>query len=283
MSVSTRPFRYIAQTAMAALAASSLLSAAPVFAQGDLLIAPTRVILDGRRGTEVILSNIGGNEATYRISLELRRMTADGDLEPVERDQANAVEQAALEMIRYAPRRVVLPPGQPQAIRLSARPGAELPDGEYRVHMAFNAIPATKPVVAEGGDTQPSGGISIKLTPIYGITIPIIIRKGKLEATAAISDPLIVRKVGGAQLKLSMIRSGQASTYGELRVMRPGSSEPLYLARGIAIYPELSGRNVTLPLSPEQAAAMTGPLRFEYRELPEAGGALLAAVEGSLP
>jgi P pilus assembly chaperone PapD len=283
MFVSTNPFRHIAQTAMAALAVGSLLSSVPVSAQGDLLIAPTRVILDGRRGTEVILSNIGGNEATYRISLELRRMTVDGDLEPVERDQANAVEQAALEMIRYAPRRVVLPPGQPQAVRLSARPGAELPDGEYRVHMAFNAIPDTKPVVTDGSDTAQSGGISIKLTPIYGITIPIIIRKGKLEATAAVSDPKITRGPGGAQLKLHMVRSGQASTYGELRVMRPGSSEPLYLARGIAIYPELTGRDVILPLSPEQAAAMTGPLRFEYRELPEAGGALLASVEGSLP
>jgi len=34
----------------------------PLAAQGDLLIAPTRLILDGRRGGEVILSNIGDEE-----------------------------------------------------------------------------------------------------------------------------------------------------------------------------------------------------------------------------
>ena len=102
-------------------------------AQGDLLIAPTRLVLDGRRGGEVILSNIRAEEATYRVTLELRRMTPECDLEPVEDAEANVSEKAALEMIRYAPRRVVLPPGEPQAFRISARPGAELPDGEYQV------------------------------------------------------------------------------------------------------------------------------------------------------
>src|SRR5690349_20113263 len=89
----------------------------PAVAQGDLLIAPTRLVLDGRRGGEVILSNIGDEEETYRIELELRRMTPDGDLVPVELTEATATEKAALEMIRYAPRRVVLPPREPQAIR----------------------------------------------------------------------------------------------------------------------------------------------------------------------
>ena len=44
-----------------ALIATALVSAAvPAKAGvGDLLVAPTRIVLDGRRGTEVILNNIG--------------------------------------------------------------------------------------------------------------------------------------------------------------------------------------------------------------------------------
>src|SRR5690348_17163018 len=42
---------------------------------GDLLVAPTRVVLDGRRGAEIILNNIGEEPATYRVSVEFRRMT----------------------------------------------------------------------------------------------------------------------------------------------------------------------------------------------------------------
>jgi len=60
---------------------------------GDLLVAPTRVVLNGRRGTEVILNNIGDDVATYRVTVELRRMTPDGKLADVE--SPNDAEKAA--------------------------------------------------------------------------------------------------------------------------------------------------------------------------------------------
>ena len=67
----------------AALGAAPLAGfAAPAEAGvGDLLVAPTRIVLDGRRGTEIVLNNVGDEPATYRISVEFRRMTADGQLD----------------------------------------------------------------------------------------------------------------------------------------------------------------------------------------------------------
>lgn len=259
---------------------STLSVTAPAMAQGDLLVAPTRVILDGSRGTEVILSNIGTEEATYRIGLELRRMTENGRLVAIEKTEANASEEAALGMIRYAPRRILLPPGQPQAVRLAARPGADLPDGEYRVHMSFKAIPKPREVT----DAPPSAseGVSIKLTPIYGVTIPIIVRHGRVEAQVAINQPRVVQTEQGAQLALTLSRSGDSSTYGELRVTKAGVKDPLVISRGLAIYPELGSREVRIPLSAEQAASLTGQLRFEYREMPEAGGGLIASVDAAV-
>ena len=66
-----------------------LATSGPAIAGGDLLVAPTRVVLDGVRGTEVILNNIGDAPATYRISLELRRMTAAGTLEDIAIEDAD--------------------------------------------------------------------------------------------------------------------------------------------------------------------------------------------------
>ncbi|MEM7690371.1 MAG: molecular chaperone [Pseudomonadota bacterium] len=259
---------------------STLCLTAPTSAQGDLLVAPTRVILDGSRGTEVILSNIGSEEATYRIGLELRRMAENGRLVPVEKTEANDTEEAALGMIRYAPRRILLPPGQPQAVRLAARPGAELPDGEYRVHMSFKAIPKPREVT----ETAPSdaSGVAIQLIPIYGVTIPIIVRHGRVEAQVAINQPRVIDTEDGKQLALTLSRAGDSSTYGELRVLKAGVSDPLVVSRGLAIYPELGTREVRIPISGEQAASMTGQLRFEYREMPEAGGGLIAAVDAAV-
>ena len=272
-----KPLRNLTTIAASFAAFGALSITTPAHAQGDLLVAPTRVILDGSRGTEVILSNIGADEATYRIGLELRRMTDNGRLEPVEKVDANDTEEAALGMIRYAPRRISLPPGQPQSVRLSARPGAELPDGEYRVHMSFKAIPRPTEVTQEDTEAE---GVTLRLIPIYGITIPIIVRHGDVEAQVALTQPSIVQGEKGPELALSIERAGESSTYGALSIVKPGLPDPIVLAGGIAVYPEIGSREVRINLTEEQAALLRGPARVEYRELEEKGGALIAAVDG---
>jgi len=258
---------------LTSLATAMMMTTMPAQAAGDLLVAPTRVVLDGNRGTEVILNNIGSETATYRISLELRRMTADGRLEEVSEDESNTIEQAAKAMIRYAPRRVTLPPNQPQAIRLGVRAPEGLPDGEYRVHLLFRAIPEARSVTDQ---TMPDGGFTIALTPIYGVTIPIIVRYGNLQATAAIANGRMEKDPDGQSFAFDLSRTGNRSTYGEIRITKPGMGEPVMVARGIAVYPELTKRTVSLPVPPEIAAQLTGQISVAYYESENDGGALIA-------
>lgn len=260
----------------AALAALVFSLAVPAQAAGDLLVAPTRVVLDGSRGTEVILNNIGSEPATYRITLELRRMKPDGLLEDVDPDTAGEHDKTTLGLISYAPRRVVLPPNQPQSIRIGVRAPQALPDGEYRAHMLFRAIPDAKPVVATGA---PTDGVSIALTPIYGVTIPIIVRQGNLTATAAIANPKIVHEKDVTAFRFTLSRQGTRSVYGRIRVTKAGVDKPLIEARGIAVYAELQSREVTLPVDPAVAAQLTGPVKIEYLEDNDAGGGTIAALQ----
>ncbi|MEO1169332.1 MAG: molecular chaperone [Pseudomonadota bacterium] len=260
-----------------ALATAFVAAPAPVHAN-DLLVAPTRVVLDGPRGTQVILNNIGTEEATYRISLELRRMTPDGGLEEVE--IPDETEESALGMIRYAPRRVVLPPNQPQAIRIGVRPPEGLADGEYRVHMLFRAIPRPRPAAAE--EESAGEGFQIRLIPVYGVTIPIIVRHGNLTATAAIANPRIVEEDGVRAVAFDMSRQGARSVYGEVIVTRPGVDVPIARARGVAVYPEINGRTVILPVSEEFQGNLAGPVRIQYREPDSSGGGLIAETEAVL-
>ena len=262
------------------LAASSW--SAPAAAQGDLLIAPTRVIVSGAGSSEVVLSNIGNTPATYRISLELRRMEPDGDFREIPEAEATPAEKSALEMVRHAPRRITLLPGQPQAVRISARPAPDLPDGEYRVHMSFRAVPpAVTPEDAAKEAAAAGGGLTIKLTPVYGITIPVFVRKGNLDGKAAIGNAHLVRNPGGAYVELDMTRSGQRSVYGELIGKSP-SGAVLFNMRGVAVYAELTKRTVRVPIGADQLGKLRGPVRIEYRELPENGGQLLAETTANL-
>ena len=261
--------------ALCAAALVSATSAFPANAQGDLLVAPTRVVINGGGGAEVVLSNIGDKPATYRISLELRRMDETGDFDEVPEASANASERAALDMVRYAPRRVTLLPGQPQAVRISVRPPEGLPDGEYRVHMNFRAVPSADPVEAATADAAQATGVSIKLVPVYGITIPVFVRKGRLEGQATLGAAQLVRSETGAFIDLDMGRSGTRSVYGEI-TGKDARGQVVFSIRGVAIYSEVNRRKARIPLNAGQLALLKGPIRIEYRELPENGGALLA-------
>ncbi len=107
----------------AMLAATMAGAAAQGF--GDLVVTPTRLVLDGRQTSEqVMLSNRGAETATFRVSLTLMTMDEDGNLR--ETDTPPAGLDSAAEMVRFAPRQVVLSPGASQAVRLTVRKPADL-------------------------------------------------------------------------------------------------------------------------------------------------------------
>lgn len=268
-------FRLPAGRALAALLLPALTM--PAQAAGDLLVAPTRVILDGSRGTEVVLNNIGAEPATYRISLEIKRMTAAGGLDEIAEADASEAEKAALGMIAFSPRRVTLPPNQPQVVRVGVRVPEGTPPGEYRAHMLFRAVPDA---VAATSEAKPvSSGVSIALTPIYGITIPVIVRVGDLGAEAAIGAAWVSEGDDGAAFHFDLKRTGNRSVYGDIEVTRPGVAEPLLVARGIAVYPEVAERQVSLRVPGEVAAKLKGPLRIRYTEDRELGGGTIDEAE----
>ena len=252
-------------------------AASPALAAGDLLVAPTRVILDGSRGTEVVLNNIGSEPATYRISLEIKRMTAECGLDEIAEENVTAAERAALDMIAFSPRRVTLPPNQPQVVRVGVRLPEGTPPGEYRAHMLFRAVPDAAPATAE---PKPAGeGVSIALTPIYGITIPVIVRVGDLGAEASIGEAWVSAGADGPAFNFDLSRSGNRSVYGDIEVTRPGLAEPLLVARGIAVYPEVGARKVSLRVPGELAAKLKGPVRIRYAEDREIGGGTIDEAE----
>jgi P pilus assembly chaperone PapD len=245
---------------------------------GDLLVAPTRIVLDGRKGAEIILNNIGEEPATYRVSIEFRRMTENGDL--VDVTTPTAADTKAEDMIVYAPRKVTLAPREPQAIRIAARPADGVPDGEYRVHLLFRAIPPATPVVQPQGEAPK--GVQFKLTPVYGVTIPVIVRLGNLQATAGIANVHLEKKDGAPAVGLDLARQGTRSTYGEVRVLKAGLKDPIAIQKGVAVYTEIGKRHVSVPVADAYKGTAIGPVTVQYIETYDDGTHLLAETQAVL-
>jgi P pilus assembly chaperone PapD len=249
-SLALAPWRRVL---MAVLLLAGFASAAG--AAGDLLVAPTRVIFERNvRNAEITLTNIGIQAATYRISLELKRMTSDGRLEDV--TTPSDIDVLTKSMIRFAPRKIQLLPNQPQQIRISVRKPDNLADGEYRVHMLFRAVPeeSLEPVSPVATETQ---GIAIQLQPIYGITIPIFIRQGDLQATPGLGKITKTKIDDQSVLAVDVTRTGRKSVYGAIRIWQLGGKKPVAFLRGVAVYTEVSQRTILVPVDSSLAGRVT--------------------------
>ncbi len=218
--------------------------------KGSLLLTPGRIVLEGKERTaEITLANNGSGPADFRISLENKRMKEDGSILPAGETQEG--DMFADQMIRFAPKKVRLEPGKSQTILVSVRKPRDLPDGEYRTHMKFMLIPEHKPET-EGGPVDDDKNVSISIQANIGITIPIIVRQGKLDATVTMDKLALGHDESGKPtIEFSLNRTGGASTYGDLAIQYVNKSGKTVLLRklsGAAVYTPITIRTFKFPL-----------------------------------
>jgi hypothetical protein len=242
-------------------------------ADTGLLVAPTRITLEpGQRSGHVYVTNNGNETVTIRISLVNKRMTPDGRL--VSADNAVGGERFADTFLQYAPRRTTLAPGEGQTVRAMVRRDGNLAPGEYRSHLKFTVEPPSG-TGRESGERNGDKGeddITIRLTPIYGVTLPVIVRRGDLSASVDITDVSVdsASTSDAPLLRLKLQRGGNRSVYGDLRVThrdRSGEERVVGLTRGVAVYTPLSERSVGIRLNRlGESRLRAGSLRVEYVE-----------------
>jgi hypothetical protein len=215
-----------------------------LMAQGNLLVTPKRVVFDGnKRSEELNLANIGKDTATYIISFIQIRMKEDGTFERI--SQPDTGQNFADKNLRFFPRSVTLGPNEAQTVKVQLTKSNDLAPGEYRSHLYFRASPPEKPL----GDIEPQKDsvLSVHLVPIFGISIPVIIRKG--ESTAKVTIPDINFQTERDTLHsvdITFVRSGNMSVYGDVAVdhISPqGKVTRVGAVKGLAVYtPNLKRR-----------------------------------------
>jgi P pilus assembly chaperone PapD len=218
---------------------------------GGLLVAPTRLVFEGRQRTgQLTLVNTGAQTATYRISLVRLRMTETGAFRQVQ--EPDSAELFADTLVRFSPRRVELPPGVPQTVRLQLRLPADLPVGEYRSHLLFRAVPVSEP--EDSVRSEPVTDLQLTLRAVYGVSIPIIVRHGALVAEVTLSDSRVESAPDEdppTRLAVTLNRSGDGSVYGNLTAVLVRDGQPdlvVGVAKGLAVYTPNTRRTCLLSL-----------------------------------
>lgn len=234
-------------------------------AQGDLLITPRRVVFDGsKRSVDLNLANIGKDSATYAISIIQMRMKEDGGFETI--TEPDPDQRFADRYVRFFPRSVTLAPNESQVVKIQLQRTTELSDGEYRSHLYFRSVPRLDPLGTPEVRAD-SSDIAIRLTPIFGITIPVIIRSGQQSYKIALTDlELGYHEGSGPGLNMTLNRSGNISVYGDIlaeHISPSGKVTRLGIASGVAVYTPNSFRKFQLNLNGE-ADLKSGRIRVTY-------------------
>lgn len=181
-------------------------------------------------------------------------MKEDGSFEEISQAQAGAL--SAEPYLRYFPRTVTLAPNEAQVIRLQLNKPAQIKPGEYRSHLYVRAVPLPTPLGQE--TKEESSNISVKLVPVFGLSIPVIVRTGQTNASVAFTD-LSLNKIAKT-VSFGLNRTGNASVYGDITVTHTapdGKKTIVGLVKGLAVYTPNLRRMVQLPLDPNATVDYT--------------------------
>ena len=177
-------------------------------------------------------------------------MTEEGAFEAVTEPEEG--QRFASPYLRYFPRTVILGPNETQTVKLQLVRSGTLEPGEYRSHLYFRAVPKETPLGEEEEVVSDPSSIAVKLTPIFGITIPAIIRVGQPSVNVTIADPKL-RFENDTTPRLGIVfhRSGDYSAYGDIavdHVSPQGTVTRVGIANGVAVYTPNTTRKFEFPL-----------------------------------
>jgi len=237
------------------------------FAQGNLLITPIRVVFEGNKQKEELnLANIGKDTTTYSISFVQKNMKEDGSFVNIEKSDSG--QMFADPYLRIFPRQVTLAPGEAQVVALQFRRKPDMVAGEYRSHLYFRSEKNYKPL-GMGDADKDSTTLSVQLIPVFGMSIPIIIRTGAVNVSAALSDlELDIQKNTIKNLKLTIHRTGNISLYGDIRIQYvPVKGKPYQIGTvaGVGVYTNINKRYVVVKLNNASGKPLeNGKLKVQY-------------------
>ncbi len=234
----------------------------------ELTITPLKIIFDEKdRSKEVHLINTSNTTNTYRISWMYYKANETG-APYSELDEPLDKEHNPADMIRFSPRQVTIPPNGRQKIRLSLRRPADLPDGEYRAHMRFQKL-INQDEFNRIANEPNERGAKLAVMVNLGFSIPIVVRQGKYDSSASITDVHFMKernpKTNKPRISVTLTRQGIHSPNGHVVIFweKPdGTEKQIGILNNVSIYTEIKKRTIEIDINEE--AINDGKIRVSY-------------------
>jgi hypothetical protein len=193
-----------------------LLALLPCGVQAQVVVAPPAVVLTERDpfGTYLVI-NQSPEPQEVRIDFRFGYPVADsmGGISMAYGDSLPLAEWSLAPHVRAFPRQFVLQPGAQQVVRITGRPGADLPDGTYWARIVTAATPrlaAPDPALA---------GVRAQVVFELEQITSLMYRKGQTNTAVTVEALRIVMDDAHVGVLAQLAPGGNSPFLGEARVL----------------------------------------------------------------
>lgn len=233
-------------------------------AYAGLLISKPYIVLDGKKSDVLQFTNMSKKKMKYRVWMENYKQKPSGQYEKVSDSRKR---MAADDLVYISPKSFILDSKQTQTIRVM-RKGSKNKDyknaqnGEYRSHLVVQEVEELDTEYVAQKAKSDGKTLSFKITGLMGMSIPVILRKGNLHATA---DIVKAELRGNNTMNVQIARNGNKSLRGDVVVLANKKKEVGKLGN-VAIYTENKVRSLKIPLDMSSLKGKkVKSLKVEYR------------------
>lgn len=250
-----------------------IFGAAPALA--NVMVMPIRVSFGPRDRTQsvTVFNNSQGSQ-TYRLEWKYIKLKEGKGMEEIPQAEWPKSPQVP-DMVKIAPRQIVIPAQSKQVVRLSLRRPADLPDGEYRAYLSIIRL------ADENASPQnvPEKGTGIYLGVNINLNVPVLVKQGEGTASGKLGKiqfmPPSPEISNRPSLSVDILsQPGTFSPYGRINVFwqKPdGQSEVIGFVENAYIYPEIKRREYNIPFKPD-TVIQGGSLRVVWQGIKEFEG-----------
>ncbi|MBI5646349.1 MAG: hypothetical protein HY962_05405 [Ignavibacteriae bacterium] len=212
-------------------------------AEAQLMIAPTSVFIDpdSKTGTFLVKNT---SETAREVSIEFffgyPASDENGKLFMQKNDSVTEKRHSLVPHLKVFPRKLVIPPGEEQYVKLLVRDAGSLVDGAYWTRMVVRSLPAVKPITPEvHGDST----LAQLVIAVEQVTAAVYL-KGKTTANVSVDSIRSKVDSNGVSILCRFTRSGNSPYWGVARVrVLDARGEPVAeTLESIAVYYELVRR-----------------------------------------
>ncbi|MBD3401762.1 hypothetical protein GF420_02615 [candidate division GN15 bacterium] len=210
---------------------------------GGVLVAPTVIFIsDINRTGRLEVQNTANEprEVTVRLAYGLPQSDSLGNIYVNLKDSNITDPKAAVDWIKAFPRKVIVPPGGTQVIRMVARPPKDLPDGEYWARVVVTSREGTTELPSPEGDQA----IETRLNMVMQTALMLKYRNGECMTRLELTHRDAWLTEEGMSVLLGMSNLGNASYMGILTctVTDADNQQVLEKYLNIAVYDHLRRR-----------------------------------------